>query len=67
MSRISCYICTMYVRRKKNSSGSISVQVIDKSSGKYKVVHSIGSSSEMSVVAAMEQEAHKWIRKKSGS
>jgi transposase len=32
----------MFVRQRKNKSGSISVQIIDKSSGKYKVVETIG-------------------------
>lgn len=36
----------MYVRQKKNKSGSISVQVIDKSSGSYDVYKTIGSSSD---------------------
>lgn len=35
----------MFVRQKKNKSGVVSVQVIDKSSGKYKVLRTIGSSS----------------------
>jgi len=56
----------MYVRLKKNSSGSISVQVIDKSSGTYKVVHSLGSSCDISVVESMKQEAIKWIKNSSG-
>jgi len=56
----------MYVRRKKNRSGSISVQVIDKSSGTYKVVHSLGSSFDISVVKTMEQEAYKWIKDRFG-
>jgi len=34
----------MFVRKKKNKSGSISVQIISKKSGKYKVVKTIGSS-----------------------
>jgi transposase len=34
----------MFLRKKKNSSGSISVQIISKSSGKYTVVKTIGSS-----------------------
>ena len=34
----------MYIREKPNKSGSKSVQIIDKSSGKYKVVKTIGSS-----------------------
>ncbi len=32
----------MFVRQKKNKSGTISVQIIDKSSGNYKVVKTIG-------------------------
>jgi transposase len=35
----------MFIREKKNSSGSVSVQIISKSSGKYKVVKTVGSSS----------------------
>ena len=32
----------MFIRKKKNKTGSTSVQVIDKSSGKYKVVKTVG-------------------------
>ncbi len=32
----------MFLRKKKNNSGSISLQIISKSSGKYKVVKTIG-------------------------
>jgi transposase len=35
----------MFIREKKNSSGTVSVQIISKSSGKYKVVKTVGSSS----------------------
>lgn len=35
----------MFVRKKKNKSGVISIQVIEKSKGKYKVLKTIGSSS----------------------
>ncbi len=35
----------MFVRRKRNRSGSVSVQVIDKSSG-YRVVKTMGSADE---------------------
>jgi transposase len=34
----------MFVRQKKNQSGSISIQIISKNSGKYKVVETIGCS-----------------------
>ena len=37
----------MFVRKKKNKSGSVSVQVIDKSNGyKYKVARSVGSATD---------------------
>jgi hypothetical protein len=36
----------MFVRCKKNKSGSTSVQIIDKSSGKYVLFQTIGSSSD---------------------
>ena len=32
----------MFVRKKKNKSGSVSIQIIDKSSGKFKIVKVIG-------------------------
>lgn len=34
----------MFVRRKKNKSGSTSVQIVDKSSGKYILLQTVGSS-----------------------
>jgi hypothetical protein len=33
----------MYIRKKKNKSGSICVRIISKATGKYKVVQTIGS------------------------
>jgi hypothetical protein len=36
----------MFIRKKKNKSGSVSVQLISKSSGKDKLVKRIGSSSD---------------------
>lgn len=32
----------MFIRKKKNKSGSISIQIIDKSSGKYELIKTIG-------------------------
>ena len=56
----------VYVRKKKNKSGVISVQVIDKSSGKYKLLKTIGSSSSMSVVEQLFTEGKEWIKKRKG-
>ena len=36
----------MFVRKKKNSSGSISIQIISKKKGKYKLVETIGCSKD---------------------
>jgi len=36
----------MFWRKKKNKSGIINIQVIEKSSGKYKLVKTIGSSED---------------------
>lgn len=43
----------MFIRKKKNKSGSVSVQIIDKSSGKYKVVKTIGSSNDLKDIEKM--------------
>jgi len=56
----------MYIRKKKNASGTISVQVIDKSSGKYKVVTTIGSSSDADEIQKLVQKAKQWIQHKLG-
>jgi transposase len=51
----------MFVRKKKNKSGIISVQVIDKSSGRYRVKRTIGSSGEYQEIARLVVKAKKWI------
>ena len=43
----------MFLRKKKNSSGSTSVQIISKSRGKYKVEKTIGSSSNEQELQAL--------------
>jgi transposase len=59
---IYLYIWGMFVRKKKNPSGKISVQVIDKSSGKYKVVKTIGSSIDRLEVEKLYQKGEEWIK-----
>ncbi len=56
----------MFVRKKKNKSGAISVQIIDKSSGTYKVIKTIGSSSIVSEVDNLIEEGKRWIKRKTG-
>lgn len=52
----------MFVRKKKNPSGVISIQVIDKTNGSYKVIKTIGSSANASTVDELYKEAKNWIR-----
>jgi transposase len=52
----------MYVRKKKNKSGSISVQIISKSSGKYKVFKTIGSSFSPEQIEKYFNQARNEIR-----
>jgi transposase len=48
----------MFVRKKKNPSGVVSVQIIDKSSGRYKVVKTVGSSDDPERVEQMYRQAY---------
>jgi len=52
----------MFVRKKKNKSGVISVQVIDKSSGKYKLLKTIGSSADSNKIESLVYEGKQWIK-----
>lgn len=51
----------MFVRKKKNPSGVVSVQIIDKSSGKYRVVKTVGSSSNLEEIDLLYLKGKKWI------
>jgi transposase len=52
----------MFVRKKKNKSGVISIQVIDKSSGKYKLIKTIGSSDNTVEVERLFEQGHHYIQ-----
>ena len=56
----------MFVRKKKNKSGVISVQVIDKSSGKYKVLKTIGNSADPREIELLVNEGKQWIKDYTG-
>jgi hypothetical protein len=55
------YIYLMFVRKKKNPGGIVSVQIIDKSKGLYHVVKTIGSSSDISTIESLYIQGKKWI------
>jgi transposase len=52
----------MFVRQKKNKSGVVSIQVIDKSFGKYKVLKTIGSSTDLIQIDKLIAEARNYIK-----
>lgn len=54
------FIC-LFVRKKPNKSGTVSVQIIDKSRGKYHVVKTVGSSSDPQYVEQLVNKANDLI------
>lgn len=51
----------MFVRKKPNPSGIVSVQIIDKSGGRYRVVKTVGSSSDPNEVELLVQEGKEML------
>jgi hypothetical protein len=51
----------MFVRKKKNKSGSTSIQIIDKRKG-YWVVKTLGVASDPDILEQLIQQGHWWIR-----
>jgi transposase len=60
------YFWTMFVRKKRNPSGVISIQIIDKSSGKYEVFRTVGSSAESVEIDLLVKKAKLEILEYSG-
>ena len=62
MSRALIFlILVMFIRKKPNKSGLISVQIIDKSQGRYKVIRTVGSSKDPDVIERLMIEAKNHI------
>lgn len=55
----------MFVRRKKNRSGSVSVVVCSKERGKFRELQTIGVSSDSEDIKALQRQGHIWIREHS--
>lgn len=56
----------MFVRQKKNKSGVVSIQIIDKSSGKYKLYKTIGSSSVPAEIECLVLKANEFLNQTTG-
>ena len=51
----------MFVREKKNKSGSVSIQIVSKESGTYKVVKSVGYATERPEIERLKVEAKRML------
>lgn len=60
------YFYGMFFRRKHNKSGSISVQVVQKTNGRYRVLKSFGAGRTEAEVLQLEQHARQFIREQTG-
>ena len=56
----------MFVRRKANKSGSLSIYVVDKSRGRYEVVKSFGTVWTAAEADLLENKAREWVREQEG-
>lgn len=52
----------MFVREKKNASGSVSIQIISKEKGRYKVVKTIGFATVLQKIEELKKQAHQEIK-----
>jgi hypothetical protein len=57
----------MFVRRKANKTGTVSVQVIDKSKGHYRVIKSFGTGRTEAEVVRLEERAGQYVRVLTGT
>ena len=51
----------MFIRRKHNRSGTISVVVVDKSGGRFTEIHRVGVARNEKEAASLEAEGRHWI------
>ena len=60
------YFCDMYVRKKKNRSGTTSVVVVEKNAGKIRYLTTIGVSSDDRIISELYIQGKKWISSRTG-
>lgn len=51
----------MFVRKKKNRSGTTSIVIVDKHGGKFKELHTVGIAHTDEEIAAMRAKGRQWI------
>ena len=66
MHAFFAYLCSMFVRKKKNRSGSISIAVVDKSKGIFREIKQFGVAHNDAEVESLVSQANHWIRRYGG-
>ena len=56
----------IFVRKKNNKSGSVSVVVVSKARGKFREVQKIGVSSDIEEIECLYRQGQSWIRAQMG-
>lgn len=56
----------MFIRKLKSSKGKVYVQVVDKGSGKYKVLKSFGGASDGNELSGLLRVAQQWVDRHTG-
>ena len=56
----------MFVRKKKNRSGSVSIVVVDKSRGRFREVRRFGVAHTEAEADALYTQAREWVRRYAG-
>jgi hypothetical protein len=51
----------MFIRKKKNRSGTTSVVVVDKRHGAYREVYAVGVSKDQTEIESLSREGLRWI------
>ena len=51
----------MFVRRKKNRSGTVSIVIVDKCGGKFKELHTVGIAHGEDEIASLCAKGKQWI------
>jgi len=57
----------MYVRKKPNKSGSVSVVIVDKNRGRTRYLKTIGVSSDEKIITELYNQGKKWIAEQCGT
>ena len=65
-AKIFLTIFVMFIRKKRNRSGSVSVVVVDKAGGRFKELVTIGVSTDSKEIDRLVTEGREWIYKKEG-